>query len=563
MTCCGLRLIRDLIAAKKLNELMKLGRLVPNKVVLNLLKEAMLAKVATSKGFLVDGYPRQIEQGIEFEKEIVPCELVLYVEATDQTMKDRIMKRGLTSGRSDDNEEAVKQRLQVFHEITQPVVDFYEKQHKLKRVNAERPAEEVYGDVQKIFDELELCSGKKLDLTPLKDAKVVFVIGGPGSGKGTQCEKIVQEFGYTHLSSGDLLRAEVNSGSDRGKKLNELMKQGKLVPNKVVLELIKEAMLANVDSKGFLVDGYPRQVDQGAEFEREIVPCELVLYIEASDETMKKRLLKRGQTSGRVDDNEASIKQRLETFHETTKPVVDYYEKQDKLKRVSAENKDPDEVFEEIKDLLNEHNEIVAIKKVRKVNVEKIDETVDKIVHLVIKQASNRQEVKEDVSYSIHHAIQEVLNAELEPDEESGFSFLEYENLEIYQGPTRLLELDDIPAYDNAATSNNISSNGAKKSAKDIHHKDDKEKHGEIIIRVLKGDKVTVKADEDNDTVISGINRGEIIIRNVDTNLLMSVNKDLSSFVEMSIVGQAYIRDLSGVIKAKKFRGIVLVRTDL
>ncbi len=198
--------------------------------------------------------------------------------------------------------------------------------------------------------------------------------------------------------------------------------------------------------------------------------------------------------------------------------------------------------------------------------MEKIDETVDKIVHLVIKQASNRQEVKEDVSYSIHHAIMDVINTELEPDEESGFSFLEYENLEIYQGPTKLLNLDDIPEYpDNQSKSiskNSSTVNNEKKSAKNIEH-EDTEKHGEIIIRVLKGDRVTVKADEDNDTVISNLNRAEIIIRNVDTNLLMSVNKDLSSFVEMSIVGQAYIRDLSGVIKAKKFRGIVLVRTDL
>jgi adenylate kinase len=70
-----------------------------------------------------------------------------------------------------------------------------------------------------------------------------------------------------------LLRAEVNSGSERGGKLNELMKQGKLVPNKVVLELLKEAMLANVDTHGFLIDGYPRQVDQGKEFEREVLFC--------------------------------------------------------------------------------------------------------------------------------------------------------------------------------------------------------------------------------------------------------------------------------------------------
>ncbi len=83
------------------------------------------------------------------------------------------------------------------------------------------------------------------------------------------------------MSTGDLLRAEVNSGSDRGAKLNEIMKQGKLVPNKVVLDLLKEAMLANVaKTNGFLVDGYPRQAEQGEDFEKQIVPCEVALYIE-------------------------------------------------------------------------------------------------------------------------------------------------------------------------------------------------------------------------------------------------------------------------------------------
>ena len=105
----------------------------------------------------------------------------------------------------------------------------------------------------------------------LKKAKVIFVVGGPGSGKGTQCEKIVKKYGYTHLSSGDLLRAEVQSGSERGKHLNELMQKGILVSNQLVLDMIKDAMLSKIKtSKGFLIDGYPRQVDQGLEFEKQV-----------------------------------------------------------------------------------------------------------------------------------------------------------------------------------------------------------------------------------------------------------------------------------------------------
>lgn len=111
-----------------------------------------------------------------------------------------------------------------------------------------------------------------IDTRPLQHAKVIFIVGGPGSGKGTQCERIANKYGYTHLSSGDLLREEVKSGSERGKELNEMMQKGILVSNQIVLDMIKEAMLDKVDSsKGFLIDGYPREVDQGMEFEKQVL----------------------------------------------------------------------------------------------------------------------------------------------------------------------------------------------------------------------------------------------------------------------------------------------------
>merc|ERR1712241_723945 len=114
---------------------------------------------------------------------------------------------------------------------------------------------------------------------------IVWVLGGPGCGKGTQCDKIVAKYGFTHLSSGDLLRDEVKSGSDRGKQLNAMMEKGDLVPLFVVLDLLSEAMLSKLGgSKGFLIDGYPREVAQGQEFEKEICPCTKILYFEVKDE---------------------------------------------------------------------------------------------------------------------------------------------------------------------------------------------------------------------------------------------------------------------------------------
>jgi len=182
----------------------------------------------------------------------------------------------------------------------------------------------------------------------LANARIMFVLGGPGSGKGTQCDKIVQKYGFTHLSSGDLLRDEVASGSDRGKELTAIMERGDLVSLDTVLLLLKEAMLKKAaTSNGFLIDGYPRELEQGKRFEAEVGPVECVLYFDVADATMVKRLMKRAETSGRVDDNEETIKKRLKTFHDLTQPTIDSYAQQGKTCAIKAEG-GVDEIFAQV-----------------------------------------------------------------------------------------------------------------------------------------------------------------------------------------------------------------------
>ncbi|KAI6205155.1 Adenylate kinase isoenzyme 1 [Aphelenchoides besseyi] len=212
---------------------------------------------------------------------------------------------------------------------------------------------------------------KQIDLTPLKEANVpvFFIVGGPGSGKGTQCEKIVAKYGLTHLSSGDLLREEVKSGSPRGGQLTKMMQAGELVPLEIVLDLVKEAILKAVKngSRGFLIDGYPREVKQGDQFEEEvsssfilfpmklqIQPCKLVIFFDVSEETLVNRCLQRGLTSGRVDDNVNTIKKRLQTFNTATQPVVDHYIQKQKLVRIKGEGS-VEEIFVEVSDHLQKH----------------------------------------------------------------------------------------------------------------------------------------------------------------------------------------------------------------
>jgi adenylate kinase family enzyme len=153
---------------------------------------------------------------------------------------------------------------------------------------------------------------------------IVFVLGGPGCGKGTQCEKLAREFKYAHISCGDLLRAEVATGSDRAKELDALMKEGKMVPLHVTLDLIREAMiLVPRTSNGIFLDGFPRTMEQAVAFEATVAPCKFALFFDCPEEEMKKRLMKRGETSGRADDNMATIAKRFATFTATSYPVIE------------------------------------------------------------------------------------------------------------------------------------------------------------------------------------------------------------------------------------------------
>lgn len=180
---------------------------------------------------------------------------------------------------------------------------------------------------------------------------VIFVIGGPGSGKGTQCDRIVKKYGFTHLSTGDLLRAEVASGSERGARLTDIMTKGQLVPMEEVLQLLKDAIINNLStSKGFLIDGYPREVGQAICFEKEICKCTVILFFDVPDDIMKERLLERGKTSGRADDNEATITKRLDTFHQHTQPILDHFGAT--VKNITAIGT-PEEIFSKVCEVID------------------------------------------------------------------------------------------------------------------------------------------------------------------------------------------------------------------
>ncbi|KAE8133119.1 adenylate kinase-domain-containing protein [Aspergillus pseudotamarii] len=191
------------------------------------------------------------------------------------------------------------------------------------------------------------------------EVTVVFLLGGPGSGKGTQSANLVRDYGFVHLSAGDLLRAEqIREGSQYGELIKTYIREGKIVPMEITVALLSNAMadaLKNGAGAGegkkarFLVDGFPRKLDQAVFFEDTVCPSELTLFLDCPEEVMEKRLLKRGETSGRDDDNAESIRKRFRTFVDTSMPVVKAFQEQDKVVSVSATGS-VEEVYARIQD---------------------------------------------------------------------------------------------------------------------------------------------------------------------------------------------------------------------
>lgn len=168
---------------------------------------------------------------------------------------------------------------------------------------------------------------------------VVFVLGGPGAGKGTQCARIVQEFGFVHLSAGDLLRAERTKGGTLGTMISDYIKEGKIIPVEITIRLIKEAMDANIKESRtkFLIDGFPRNEDNLSGWEKimtGLCDVKFVLFLNCSAEVMEKRLL--GRNEGRADDNIASIRKRFKTYIESTMPIIQRFEKRGKVREIDA-----------------------------------------------------------------------------------------------------------------------------------------------------------------------------------------------------------------------------------
>jgi len=179
----------------------------------------------------------------------------------------------------------------------------------------------------------------------------LIIFGPPGSGKGTHSIKLVEKYKLRHISTGDIFRSEIGNKTTLGIRAKSFMDKGELVPDEVVLDMLFSVMDRYSDAKGFVFDGFPRTIVQAEKFDEMLalrkMPVSLVISLDVSEDEIINRLVKRGIESGRTDDTEEIIRQRLNVYDKQTKPLLNYYKKKKLLQSVHGIGR-IDEIFEKI-----------------------------------------------------------------------------------------------------------------------------------------------------------------------------------------------------------------------
>ena len=169
----------------------------------------------------------------------------------------------------------------------------------------------------------------------------IVIFGAPGSGKGTQSDKIIAEYGVEHISTGDVLRAEIKGNTELGKTAAAYINAGKLVPDSLIIDILASTLDAKgKDIKGVIFDGFPRTIAQAEALNNMLAErgqeVSTVIGVEVNDEELIKRIIARGKTSGRADDNEETAKKRLDTYYSQTMPLKDFYIKEGKYAKIDG-----------------------------------------------------------------------------------------------------------------------------------------------------------------------------------------------------------------------------------
>lgn len=332
------------LAAKSIIET---GGLVSDEIIVQII-EKKISSNPDAAGFLFDGFPRTFVQAYILEglllKMHTSLTCLLFLDVSPEESFNRLLKRARTSGRSDDTEAVIRNRLKEYQEKTAPVAQFYKDQGLFFAVDGVGSIEEINRKLEEIIEQ-EL-------------RKVLFnivLLGYPGAGRGTQARKLAQKYNLVYLSTGEMLKEEIRKGSKVGQTVQILCDKGDLVPDEIVIKLIEKHIKRNPEASGFIFKGFPRTLVQAYILDgllRKInSSVSFTLDIQCPTLELIKRLDARGKTERRMnyDMETSTIVHRLEQHEKICLPVVDYYRKQGKMTVIDGDGS-PEEVWNRIKE---------------------------------------------------------------------------------------------------------------------------------------------------------------------------------------------------------------------
>ncbi len=186
----------------------------------------------------------------------------------------------------------------------------------------------------------------------------IVLFGPPGAGKGTQSQKLIEDYGLTHISTGDLFRKHLGEGTELGKKAQAFMDEGRLVPDQLVIDMVDDKLQEENNANGIIFDGFPRTIPQAEALDellnKKSTPIKGMIALSVPDDELISRLLERGKTSGRADDqNREKIATRLQVYQTETLPVANYYEAQGRYESVDGVG-GIDTIYERIKQAIEQ-----------------------------------------------------------------------------------------------------------------------------------------------------------------------------------------------------------------
>ena len=323
------------------------GGLVSDEIIVQIIEKKITSN-PDAPGFLFDGFPRTFVQAYILEglllKMHTSLTCLLFLDVSPEESLKRLLNRAKTSGRSDDSEAVIKNRLREYQEKTAPVAQFYKDQGLFFQV-------EGVGSVEDINSKLEEIINKEL-------RKVLFnvvLLGYPGAGRGTQARKLAEKYNLVYLSTGEMLKEEIKKDSRVGQTVKTLCDGGDLVPDEIVIKLIEKHIRRNPEASGFIFKGFPRTLVQAYILDgllRKIhSSVSFTLDIQCPTLELIKRLDARGKTDRRMnyDMETGTIVHRLEQHEKICMPVVDYYRKQGKMTVIDG-NGLPEEVWSRIEE---------------------------------------------------------------------------------------------------------------------------------------------------------------------------------------------------------------------